>query len=101
MKPSKAIEQGIEDLAGSSPTCVPPRSTSSACIPRSRRCSTAAARPALILSELELPGVAPAAALDPELETTIYRLVQEALTNVVKHADANIVRVSVNVASEL
>jgi signal transduction histidine kinase len=35
--------------------------------------------------------------LDPELETTIYRLLQEALTNIVKHAHANHVRVLVRV----
>ncbi len=33
--------------------------------------------------------------LDPELETTIYRLVQEALTNVAKHAHAQTVRLAV------
>ena len=33
--------------------------------------------------------------LDPQLETTIYRLVQESLTNVVKHAHATKVRVSI------
>ena len=33
--------------------------------------------------------------LDPQLETTIYRLVQESLTNVIKHAKASKVRVSV------
>jgi signal transduction histidine kinase len=38
------------------------------------------------------------AALPPELETTIYRLVQEALTNIVKHALASTVRVLVEAA---
>jgi signal transduction histidine kinase len=45
--------------------------------------------------KLELPG--PSAAeerLDGDLETTVYRLVQEALTNVAKHAHANCVRVA-------
>ena len=52
-----------------------------------------------VAAELVLPDAATGAdGLTPELETTIYRLVQEALTNVVKHAEATSVRVFVGVA---
>ena len=53
-----------------------------------------------IVSSLALPATRSGGGLDAELETTIYRLVQEALTNVVKHADAQTVRVSVNVTNQ-
>jgi signal transduction histidine kinase len=36
--------------------------------------------------------------LDPEIETTVYRLVQEALTNVRRHAEASSVRIEARVA---
>ena len=49
-----------------------------------------------ISSELTLPDPANGAArLDGDLESTVYRLVQEALTNVTKHAEANTVQVAV------
>jgi signal transduction histidine kinase len=48
-------------------------------------------------SDLQLAGED--ARLSPELETTVYRLVQEALTNVVKHAEAHSVTVRVREAA--
>jgi signal transduction histidine kinase len=49
-----------------------------------------------VVSELVLPDPEHGGAgLDPDLETTVYRLVQEALTNVVRHAQASSVRVAV------
>jgi signal transduction histidine kinase len=54
-----------------------------------------------ITGRLEMPH--PAAGeerLRPDLETTVYRLLQEALTNVAKHAQATHVRVLVNESGE-
>ena len=51
-----------------------------------------------IAAELVLPGHdEDNGQVAPELETTIYRLVQESLTNVVKHAKATNVRVFVGI----
>jgi signal transduction histidine kinase len=50
-----------------------------------------------INSELTLPDhMKGKPRLDQDLESTIYRLVQEALTNIVKHAHANTVRVAIS-----
>jgi signal transduction histidine kinase len=50
-----------------------------------------------IEGELALPGAsAEEERIDGDLETTVYRLVEEALTNVAKHARANRVRVAVS-----
>jgi signal transduction histidine kinase len=49
-----------------------------------------------ITSELSLPQrVGPGTAADHDLETTVYRLVQESLTNIVKHAKASHVHVAI------
>jgi signal transduction histidine kinase len=49
-----------------------------------------------IITTLELPDD-DGGTLTPELETTLYRLVQESLTNIIKHARAACVRVEVTV----
>ena len=52
-----------------------------------------------ITGELSLPGSgAGGVDLAPELETTVYRLVQEALSNIFKHARASRVRVSIELS---
>lgn len=48
--------------------------------------------------EVSMPERGRGPVIAPALQTTIYRLIQEALTNVVKHAEAARVRVSVVVA---
>jgi signal transduction histidine kinase len=50
-----------------------------------------------ITAELSLPGPASGETrLDPDLESSAYRLVQEALSNIAKHAQASNVRISMS-----
>ncbi len=82
----------------SSPSYAPPRWMTSACTPRSRRCWTATASRAEPRSTATLTyPLAPQTTqdMDGEMQTTVYRLLQEALTNITKHARANTVRVPV------
>jgi signal transduction histidine kinase len=37
---------------------------------------------------------------DPEIETTIYRVIQESLTNVARHAQATLIQVDIEVDSD-
>jgi signal transduction histidine kinase len=53
-----------------------------------------------ITSELELPEAEDGEPLAPDIETTVYRLVQEALTNVIKHASAATVHVAVKASAD-
>jgi signal transduction histidine kinase len=53
-----------------------------------------------ITSELELPEAEDGERLAPDIETTVYRLVQEALTNVIKHASATTVHVAVRASAD-
>jgi signal transduction histidine kinase len=50
-----------------------------------------------VRAEVELPDDR---RLTPELETTVYRVVQESLTNVVKHARASSIDIAVRCADE-
>ena len=88
---SRISRRGYPTSARSSPTCAPPRWTNWGSRPPSRRCATARAATAWrSTSSIELAyeqGREPTRHT-PELETAIYRIIQEALTNASKHGHA-------------
>ena len=55
----------------------------------------------IVEASVDLHGPVGQGGLDVEMETAVYRLIQEALTNVVKHAEARSVRVAVSRADGL
>ncbi len=62
-----------------------------------RRQSTDLARRVGVRIALELDGLDDDRRLPPEVETVVYRVVQEALTNVVRHAAASVATVTITV----
>lgn len=52
-------------------------------------------------TQIALDGLGEDTRLDPEIETVVYRVVQEALTNVARHAAASRVQISLTVAGDV
>ena len=76
-------------------SCAPRRSTTSACRRRWRNYADEWSRRSGVAAELRVNGLGEGR-LPPLVETAIYRAVQEAMTNVLKHAGATRVVVTLN-----